>query len=153
MKAITILQPWATLIAIGEKKFETRSWSTKHRGQLAIHAGKKVDRAACEEPEIKEALARHGYTVDNLPIGAVVAVCDLMECWKIQRHDGMIYKVGHEFPFNELDECEEIWGNELAFGWYDDGRYAWELSNVQRMSTPIRAKGQQGLWNWEEITC
>jgi hypothetical protein len=41
MKAITIIQPWATLIALGEKKFETRSWTTKYRGPLAIHAGMK----------------------------------------------------------------------------------------------------------------
>ena len=41
MKAITIIQPWATLIALGEKQFETRSWFTKHRGELAIHAGKR----------------------------------------------------------------------------------------------------------------
>ncbi|KQO04623.1 hypothetical protein ASF12_13925 [Paenibacillus sp. Leaf72] len=39
MKAITIIQPWATLIAIGAKQYETRGWSTKHRGALAIHAG------------------------------------------------------------------------------------------------------------------
>ncbi|WP_342351939.1 ASCH domain-containing protein [Lysinibacillus boronitolerans] len=30
MKAITIKQPWATLIALGEKRFETRSWQTKY---------------------------------------------------------------------------------------------------------------------------
>jgi hypothetical protein len=47
MKVISIIQPWATLIAIGEKKFETRSWSTKYRGELAIHASKKIDKAAC----------------------------------------------------------------------------------------------------------
>jgi hypothetical protein len=53
MKSITIIQPWATLIALGEKKYETRGWPTKHRGPLAIHAGKKIDKEACEEPEIK----------------------------------------------------------------------------------------------------
>jgi activating signal cointegrator 1 len=69
MKAITIIQPWATLIALGEKKFETRSWATKHRGPLAIHAGKKIDKEVCQHEEIRAALARHGYTVDNLPAG------------------------------------------------------------------------------------
>jgi len=41
LKAITILQPWASLIACGAKQIETRSWATKYRGQLAIHAGKQ----------------------------------------------------------------------------------------------------------------
>ena len=40
MKALTLYQPWATLIAIGAKKIETRSWGTNYRGPLAIHAGK-----------------------------------------------------------------------------------------------------------------
>lgn len=43
MKVISIIQPWATLIALGEKKFETRSWKTKYHGELAIHAIKKID--------------------------------------------------------------------------------------------------------------
>ena len=43
MKALTLYQPWATLVAIGAKKIETRSWSTPYRGPLAIHAGKCRD--------------------------------------------------------------------------------------------------------------
>ncbi|MEZ7793182.1 ASCH domain-containing protein [Niallia circulans] len=39
-------QPWATLIALGGKEFETRSWQTKYLGKLAIHAGKSVDKEA-----------------------------------------------------------------------------------------------------------
>lgn len=39
MKALTVRQPWASLIALGVKTVETRSWSTKYRGPLAIHAG------------------------------------------------------------------------------------------------------------------
>ncbi len=41
MKAITIWQPWASLIACGAKKFETRSWATNYRGPIAIHVAKK----------------------------------------------------------------------------------------------------------------
>ena len=41
MKAITLWQPWASLIACGAKKYETRSWATRYRGPIAIHAAKK----------------------------------------------------------------------------------------------------------------
>lgn len=41
MKAITLYQPWATLVALGKKKIETRSWKTDYRGPLAIHVAKK----------------------------------------------------------------------------------------------------------------
>jgi hypothetical protein len=44
------------LIALGEKQFKTRSWSTKQRGPFALHAGKKIDKEACEVPEIKAEL-------------------------------------------------------------------------------------------------
>ena len=40
MKALTIIQPWATLIASGHKMNETRSWKTNYRGEVLIHAGK-----------------------------------------------------------------------------------------------------------------
>ena len=48
MKALSITQPWATLIAIGAKTIETRSWSTLYRGDLAIHAAKGFPRYARE---------------------------------------------------------------------------------------------------------
>lgn len=44
MKAITLTQPWATLVAIGAKRIETRSWATRYRGPLAIHAAKGIER-------------------------------------------------------------------------------------------------------------
>ncbi|MEK3873671.1 MULTISPECIES: ASCH domain-containing protein [unclassified Paenibacillus] len=146
MKAITILQPWATLIALGEKRFETRGWATKHRGPLGIHAGKKVDRSACEQPEIKAVLARHGYTADNLPTGAVVAVAKLNECFQVYRDvlGGVVVleSENRKTHFSTLD-------NEYHFGWYEKGRYAWEITDVRRLPEPIPAKGMQRLWNWE----
>ena len=38
MKALTIWQPWASLLVSGQKKYETRSWATSYRGPIAIHA-------------------------------------------------------------------------------------------------------------------
>ena len=48
MKVLTIKQPWATLIAKGYKEYEFRTWNTKYRGELLIHAGKGVDKEAVE---------------------------------------------------------------------------------------------------------
>lgn len=150
MKSITILQPWATLIAIGEKKFETRSWRTHYRGPVAIHAGKKVDRDACQETEISEALARHGYTADNLPTGAVVAIVQLQGCYRIYNTiDNGVHIVRCPDDQYDFDKVEFIHHQERSFGWYDSGRYAWELTIISRLPEPIPAKGQQGLWNWE----
>ncbi len=148
MKTITIIQPWATLIALEEKKFETRSWPTKHRGPLAIHAGKKIDRDVCQQEPFKSILAKHGYTADNLPTGSVVAVADLKECFKVRRDvlGGVVALESdtRKTHFNTLDK-------EFAFGFYASGRLAWEMTDVQRLPEPIPAKGQQGLWNWEGV--
>ena len=78
MKAITIIQPWATLIAILEKGNETRKAprpdsTTPARRSIGKHA-------RCQK---SRRLVRHGYSVDNLPTGAVVAIANLTECWSI----------------------------------------------------------------------
>lgn len=146
MKAITIHQPWATLIALGEKQYETRSWSTKYRGDLGIHASKKIDKDVCEMEPFKSVLAKHGYTVSNLPIGAIIATTNLLDCLSISRtHQGYVKldgerKTSYNDPFEDEDE--------YAFGDYSKGRFAWELVDVKQIE-PIPAKGQQGLWNWE----
>lgn len=150
MKAITIIQPWATLIAIGEKRFETRGWPTKHRGPIVIHAGKKIDKEICMQEPFRSVLAKHGYTVDKLPTGAVVAIVQIQGCYRIYNTiDNGVHIVRCPDDQYDFDKVEFIHHQERSFGWYDSGRYAWELTDVSRLPEPIPAKGQQRLWNWE----
>jgi hypothetical protein len=81
MKALTVAQPWATLIAIGAKRIETRSWTTRHRGPLAIHAAHAFPRIArdlARTSPFAEALAA-GRAPLLLPRGVVVATCTLVD--------------------------------------------------------------------------
>src|SRR5690348_441422 len=102
MKAITLTQPWATLVAVGEKRIETRSWSTSYRGLLAIHAAKGwplVAAALCADEPFRTALVpaadfdrfvtvgREGVSAPDLPCGAVVATCWLIDCVRIEASD------------------------------------------------------------------
>lgn len=147
MKAITIHQPWATLIALGEKRFETRSWATKYRGPLAIHAGKHIDREACKRSPIVETLYKHGIVLfDDLPTGAIVATCTLSDCLRVEHVDHDARRV---LVFSEGKLFGGIKDNEYSFGWYEPGRYAWDLQNVNQIEH-IPTKGKQGLWNWSE---
>ena len=88
MKAITLWQPWASLIAVGAKTIETRGWATNYRGPLAIHAAKR--RAKFEDMkhlvsgqlDAWEAWFRAGLVsddgaTDNMPYGQIVATCTL----------------------------------------------------------------------------
>lgn len=145
MKALTIKQPWASLVALGEKRFETRSWQTHYRGPIAIHAGKTIDKEACNVTEIIGALLKHGIKCYNdLPTGSVIAIAELVDCHKI-RHD--------YYPYNEEEMAVTenglvIKDDEYWFGDYTPGRFAWELTNVRFLDKPIPAKGQLNLWNW-----
>jgi len=145
MKAITIHQPWATLIALGEKRFETRGWKTNYRGPIAIHAGKQIDMQALLVPEIRNGLLRYGITEWNkMPFGSVIAIANLSRCHAIHiDHTGDAVLMDDEGPVAWLGSGT----NEFAFGWYETGRYAWELADVNRID-PAPTKGQQGLWNW-----
>ncbi len=146
MKAITIKQPWATLIPRGLKEFETRSWATKHRGAIAIHAGKTIDKEAFNEPVIYSTLMKIGIRSPiDLPTGVVIATANLMECHKITSD----YYSMYEQKNAGTDKGHLIEGDEWWFGNYEEGRYAWQLSDVQAIE-PVPAKGQLSLWNWDD---
>ena len=74
MKVITIKQPWATLIAMGYKKYEFRTWKCKYRGELLIHAGKSVD---------KEAVKRFACYNLEYPIGCIIAKVNMTDCIEV----------------------------------------------------------------------
>jgi activating signal cointegrator 1 len=169
MKALTLTQPWATLIAIGAKHIETRSWATSYRGPLAIHAaagyGKggarghkalcgtepfcSVLNAACKQHYddldksvgVLRAMAEHPF----MPMGAIVATGYLVGCeetdWVVENNG--IYKIigGKRRHWALTDQ-------ERAFGDYSPGRYAWLLADVQALPEPIPAKGALGLWQY-----
>ena len=133
MKAITLYQPWATLVAIGAKKIETRSWRTNYLGPLAIHASKTFPgwaRALCREEPFRSELAKAGYTnIDDLPLGQVVAICKLYDC-------------------EEIKNANVPRGKERYFGDYRRGRFMWFLRDVKRLEKPVPVRGHQGLWEW-----
>ncbi|MGE5593799.1 MAG: ASCH domain-containing protein [Betaproteobacteria bacterium] len=98
MKAITLIQPWASLVAIGAKRIETRSWATDYRGPLAIHAAKGFPKWA-QELCYKEPFATLLFNVKTgyyhpwkLPRGVVIAVCALVGCRRIKPQDVMTWR-------------------------------------------------------------
>jgi activating signal cointegrator 1 len=142
MKALTLWQPWASLVALGAKRVETRCWDTNYRGKLAIHAAATIPPKFLGasryqekfEMEIAEALNvrrdRVSSAINSLPRGVVVCVVNLMAVNTVEyvRHD--------------------LGPRELTFGNYEDGRYAWFLELVETFDPPIPAKGNRKLWDW-----
>lgn len=130
MKAISLWQPWATLIAIGAKEYETRSWSTPYRGPIVIHAAKTKDSLnICSREPFRSVLMASGCSVVDLPFGCAVCVADLIDCIPT-------YKI-----------APTLSQQERAFGDYSAGRFAWQLSNARVFKNPVPIRGAQGLFD------
>jgi hypothetical protein len=86
--------------------------------------------------------------IKDLPRGCIVATADLVGCWKM--FDGKAAGLCDSICIDLPDHWwKPISGNELFFGDWRPGRYAWEIANVKMLPVPIPCKGHQGLWNWE----
>lgn len=163
MRCLSLTQPWATLIALGAKKIETRSWATRYRGPLAIHAAKGLGPVGGMKglvrqcmpsvfyrallpvlPEHIRDLASPPAIAEHLPFGAIIAVCDLRDCVRTE----YIASAGRATSVSWEGE-RTIWtltDQERAFGDYSPGRFAWLLANIRPLATPIPATGALGLW-------
>ena len=119
IKALTIRQPWAELILLGRKKYELRTWMTKYKGLLAIHASGKID---AED-------ARHfGLDPEKLVTSAFVGFVTLKEVRPYTREDARLLKK-----------------RRAGYGWFPHN-LSWVLKKPKRIS-PIEAKGQLGLFS------
>lgn len=157
MKAISLWQPWASLMAWQEKENETRGWNTNYRGPLAIHATATWKKEATEViagPALRgeglgeyetfmkvirkhpEVFPEGGFIPKDFsfPLGAVLGVCELTDCIPVDEYLG-----NHSVKYQEL-----------AFGDYSPGRYVWTTKWIETFEKPIPAKGAQGFWNWDE---
>ncbi len=95
MKALSLTQPWAELVVLGEKQYETRSWSTKVRGRIAIHASKAFPKSAKdlteEDPYFVTALGK--YPIIRVALGAIVGTVEIVE---IHPTDSIRYFLAHK---------------------------------------------------------
>ena len=133
IKAISLHQPYASLIAMGLKKFETRSWRTNYRGKLVICASLKNTKQ--QQFSYEDLASSFGLELtvppwSSLPLGMAIAVCDLTDC--IEMTDEFI---------SEQSEQEQLCGH------WETGCFAWKLENVQPLPQSLPIKGKQGLWN------
>lgn len=117
MKALTIRQPWASLVVEGRKPFEYRSWATDYRGALLIHAGRK------RELNVYHAL--HRPLTD--PLGYLIAIVQLVDVQRITEETLPSY-------INDLPHVPR------------PGDYAWKLQGIRLLDEPIPYRGALGLF-------
>lgn len=130
MKALSPWQPWASYIAAGMKRFETRSWGSPYRGELAIHASKRVlglyERDLLAEYQLP-------FAIDEIPLGCIVATCRLADILPTTK---------------ALERMPPQFEREFNLGDFAPGRFAWELVDVVPLPEPVFVRGAQGLWEW-----
>ena len=138
MKALSLLQPWASLVVIGAKRLETRSWSTNYRGTLLIHAssGKAGSLLSSEPP-----FSRYINDFNNLPLGAIIGsviLTDIVKVEQLQLSEKTINQLSLE---------------ERAFGDYTPGRYVWILEEAVQFEKTVPIRGTLGLWEYSGEIC
>ncbi len=127
MKVITVKQPFASLIAAGIKCYEFRTWKTKYRGELLIHAGKGVNKRAMEKYK--------DYNLDY-PSGAIIAKVNLTDCVLI---DGKMR--------DKLKEENAIVYSSVINDTEWNG-YGFKLENARKIE-PISINGKLSLWDYD----
>lgn len=127
MKVITIKQPFASLIAEGYKEYEFRTWKTKYRGEILIHAGKGVDKKAMKKFE--------KYNLDY-PSGCIIAKANLTDCIKIDDNVRKMLKEKNSLVYSSIIK-DTRW----------DG-YGFKLENVEKIDK-ISVNGKLSLWDYD----
>jgi hypothetical protein len=141
-RILTLTEPWATLVMLGEKEYETRSWTHSYRGRLGIHAAKGMPRWARQ-------------TVASEPFRSVL--CERLNCTNaahiLEVLDQTRGKILGAANLRFIDRVEKVHEGlniqERAFGDYSPNRYAWRLERPQPLPEPILARGALGLWTYQ----
>ena len=145
IRAMSLWQPWATLVALGVKRLETRTWlppSDLFGGRLLICAGindsilKLFDREDCPEEyePLKRAVRR------SLPMGDTFAGSS---CLPLGRAVAIVTVDGAFSAPRALEEQPD----QAALGDFRDGRFAWFFSDVEALKVPFRVTGKQRIFN------
>lgn len=129
MKIITIKEPFATLIAEGYKEYEFRTWKTKYRGEVLIHAGKGID---------KKAMERFKHLNLNYSSGKILAKAALTDCIKIDDSARkMLKSIDKNLVYSSVIEDTD-WNG-----------YGFKLENIEKID-PIEINGKLGLWDYNK---
>lgn len=164
-KVLTLHQPWASLVAWGYKRIETRSWPTSYRGPLAIHAALEFPRYARKwlEALIEEGKEeflepfRRGRTgdlwaeeiIEELPRGVLLCTCRLSNCLPAEKFH--VSKQLAPAYFSDPWGGYYISEREQRFGDYRPERFGFILTDLQGLAEPIPARGYQRLWETDLV--
>ena len=127
MKVLTIKQPFATLIAEGLKEYEFRTWKTKYRGEVLIHAGKGID---------KKAMEKYKHLNLTYPTGCIIAKATITDCVKIDDNARKMLSSKNSIIYSSIIE-DSNWNG-----------YGFRLEDIEKIN-PIPASGKLSFWEFD----
>ena len=127
MKALTIKEPWATLIAEGYKEYEFRVWKTNYREEVLIHASKNYDK------ELIKKFSDRNLTYNP---GKIIAKATITDC----------ILVDEEFSKKMLEKDPVVYKNLSKKR--DKKLYGFKIENVEKID-PIEVNGKLSLWEYD----
>ena len=125
MKCLSLVQPYAQLVVLGEKTIELRKWNTSFRGRFLVHASKKTDMKAC---------GRFGMNVKNLVNGAVIGSANLYGVKRYaSRDEFMADSIRHLAMFEE----------------FGSSKYGFLLDSAKTLDKPVYIRGSLNFFDVE----
>jgi hypothetical protein len=127
--ALSLKQPWATLLAHGLKTVEVRRWPTRRRGPILIHAARVPD----ERPEAWALLDDHLELLDEARLlGGFVGEGELWQC--------LAYRTAEAF---DRDRCRHL--NDPS--WFRPAMYGFVFRNLR----PVAFRPYTGWMRFFEV--
>ena len=136
MKALTLHQPWASLVADGRKTIETRSWETPRNiigERIAIHAGKRAHVPSCEK----------WFPVETVPLGAIICTARIDDFAHVEPGEAPLQTLAWWYGRRESDRVPID-----EFGDFTHGRHLWKLAEVKELTPMVHVRGRQRLCDW-----
>lgn len=127
MKCLSLKQPYADLLAFGEKTIELRKWNTKFRGEFLIHASKNIDIEACERLDID---------IDKLTIGAIIGSAFLYD----------VKEYSNQEEFNK-DKQKHF---SIVTKYFDGYKYGFLIRNARMFKKSIPYPGKLMFFEVED---
>lgn len=149
--ALTIWQPWATLIALGAKPYEFRGWYAPEKiiGQrLAIHAGARPPKKAEIADLIMRLRTPQAWSTGLIAEKALPILERAHVAPDILPRSHVVATAILGRPKNGADVAPEFGGTVNDSDRSMHAAYAWPLIEIQAFEPPIEAKGAQGFWRW-----
>jgi hypothetical protein len=150
MKALTIWQPWASLVMIGAKPYEFRRWDYRERARylegqrIVIHAGARPVKLT----EVEDIIARMMDRLSSLRAELALPLLERLHAsYKCRGVVELAAGLGTAI-LGKPRQVSALFNSPADSDRIDHHMWAWPFTDIQPFVAPIPMRGMQGFWEW-----